>query len=612
MKNFTKTLLVSATMLVFLVSAVNAATVTYSLKKHIDKGTITATATVSSAVEIPGKLPNILKRAYCTYTYYWDAALTQPVQDTDALQGTVYVDYVFDPPFTISTSSNKVYYFLTTYSTSQGKEWLRNRTTETDVPIGTYYSSGGTPPASSEIRDGQYDYALYGDAYNLRIQNRYTKHYLIPYPSGQTIKHQTAVYQDWNLYTNTTISQGHETCTIGAPAVRGSNKNYSDIWCIQQDWSGASYIARYNSSIGNYTQSAIAWWFDLSMEVANSMYQYRVYMEYDNMTLRTATPLAYWGNGKYPATDFMNSTYSSYRIKGYIYTYYKDEAMTQEYAEGEQIPETKKGITVVYVKESVNPEYFEPYVTDHWITLALSYGVTNLANEFGYAADGVTPAVRVLEYTALTTNEENTKYALTFTETNSIVAHKPYLFKADEVLEGKYLQLAKDLSFYNKTEATLDGYVDGKKVTWKDNAHNSPDVTMIGTSYDKELTVFSEHPNLLYFYFGYDKRYDSASSDYVGEEAAAGKEPYNFYRVTQKPVTMKKNRCYFMIEGAPAGAKFMLMDNFGEEISGVEGFEVERTVPTGRIYNLNGQQVGNDLEALPRGVYIVNGKKVMK
>ena len=67
-----------------------------------------------------------------------------------------------------------------------------------------------------------------------------------------------------------------------------------------------------------------------------------------------------------------------------------------------------------------------------------------------------------------------------------------------------------------------------------------------------------------------------------------------------------------MIEGAPAGAKLMLMDNFGEVITGIEGFEVERIVPTGRIYNLNGQVVGNDLEALPRGVYIVNGKKVMK
>lgn len=76
---------------------------------------------------------------------------------------------------------------------------------------------------------------------------------------------------------------------------------------------------------------------------------------------------------------------------------------------------------------------------------------------------------------------------------------------------------------------------------------------------------------------------------------------------------MPKHRCYFHIEGAPAGAKLMLMDNFGEVITGIDGVEADDLVrTTGRIYNLNGQQVGNDLEALPRGVYIVNGKKVMK
>ena len=135
---------------------------------------------------------------------------------------------------------------------------------------------------------------------------------------------------------------------------------------------------------------------------------------------------------------------------------------------------------------------------------------------------------------------------------------------------------------------------------------------MIGTYLDKELTVQSQHPDLLYFYFGYDKRYDPASDDYVGETAAEGKQMYNFYRVTSKNVTIHPFHCYFMIEGAPAGAKLMMMDNFGEVITGIEGFEVERTVPTGRIYNLNGQMVGNDLQGLPSGIYIVNGKKVMK
>ena len=33
---------------------------------------------------------------------------------------------------------------------------------------------------------------------------------------------------------------------------------------------------------------------------------------------------------------------------------------------------------------------------------------------------------------------------------------------------------------------------------------------------------------------------------------------------------------------------------------------------TGKVYNLNGQYVGNSLEGLKKGVYVVNGKKVLK
>lgn len=32
----------------------------------------------------------------------------------------------------------------------------------------------------------------------------------------------------------------------------------------------------------------------------------------------------------------------------------------------------------------------------------------------------------------------------------------------------------------------------------------------------------------------------------------------------------------------------------------------------GRIYNLEGQYMGSDLNTLPRGIYIVDGKKVMR
>ena len=160
-----------------------------------------------------------------------------------------------------------------------------------------------------------------------------------------------------------------------------------------------------------------------------------------------------------------------------------------------------------------------------------------------------------------------------------------------------------------------ESYVENKAIRLRSSEYPASLVSMIGTYLGKVLTVQSEHPDLLYFYFGYDKRYDKISSDYVGDEAAEGKLPYNFYRVTQKSVNISKHHCYFQIENAPAGAKFIMMDTtgeIGEQISSIDGVPVERFFNNGRIYNLNGQMVGNDLESLPRGIYIVNGKKVIK
>ena len=242
-------------------------------------------------------------------------------------------------------------------------------------------------------------------------------------------------------------------------------------------------------------------------------------------------------------------------------------------------------MVVIYVKEELDSQ---PFVTDHWITLVLPYDVADLKSEFGTTSDGTTPAVRVLEYTEVKSNASGTRYNLVFEQKHSMEANKPYLFKADEILEGKNLSLSKG-------EAGKESDALAKEIRQKDAANsNSANVYMTGT-YDGKTLMVQEDP--LYFYFGWVQ----ASNE------------YNFYRVTKKEVNIPSYRCYFRIEGARAGAKLMLMDSFGEVITSIDGVEADDLVrTTGRIYNLNGQVVGNDLEALPRGVYIVNGKKVMK
>lgn len=71
--------------------------------------------------------------------------------------------------------------------------------------------------------------------------------------------------------------------------------------------------------------------------------------------------------------------------------------------------------------------------------------------------------------------------------------------------------------------------------------------------------------------------------------------------------TMKGLRAYFVFPTSAAAAKL----NFDGETTGINNIETEATV-NGKVYNLNGQYVGNSLNGLKKGIYVVNGKKVIK
>lgn len=71
--------------------------------------------------------------------------------------------------------------------------------------------------------------------------------------------------------------------------------------------------------------------------------------------------------------------------------------------------------------------------------------------------------------------------------------------------------------------------------------------------------------------------------------------------------TMKGLRAYFVFPTNTAAAKL----NFDGETTGINNIETNATV-NGKVYNLNGQYVGNSLNGLKKGIYVVNGKKVIK
>lgn len=71
---------------------------------------------------------------------------------------------------------------------------------------------------------------------------------------------------------------------------------------------------------------------------------------------------------------------------------------------------------------------------------------------------------------------------------------------------------------------------------------------------------------------------------------------------------MRGFRAYFFVPKSTAGAALNL--SFGEA-TGIDGVaaDAEKNV---KVYNVNGQYVGTNLDALPKGLYIVGGKKVLK
>lgn len=81
-----------------------------------------------------------------------------------------------------------------------------------------------------------------------------------------------------------------------------------------------------------------------------------------------------------------------------------------------------------------------------------------------------------------------------------------------------------------------------------------------------------------------------------------------FYVPAVGKETMKGFRAYFLVPKSTSAAALNL--SFGDA-TGIDGVaaDAEKNV---KVYNVNGQYVGTSLEVLPKGLYIVGGKKVLK
>lgn len=141
---------------------------------------------------------------------------------------------------------------------------------------------------------------------------------------------------------------------------------------------------------------------------------------------------------------------------------------------------------------------------------------------------------------------------------------------------------------------------------------------VVGTSVD------SEEDNGIQFMGTYVKKGEKTTDNSVIENPAIPAYSYilsdgKWYYSTTAVNQVKGLRGWLTTNAAPASAKDMIFVINGVEegvVTGIEGVEntVVNKVANGHVFNLNGQLVranANSLEGLEKGVYIVNGKKVV-
>ena len=201
--------------------------------------------------------------------------------------------------------------------------------------------------------------------------------------------------------------------------------------------------------------------------------------------------------------------------------------------------------------KTVNVTINRTLVANKWNTLCLPFDVTAEQIKNILKAEGM-----VREY------KDQTADCINFQAAETMTAGLPYLIKPTEEVKGLTFEGVKITAVEGKTKGGI----------------GSENLTICGILGAHKLGDFELFLN--------------AAGKFVAP--APGKE------------TMKGFRAYF-ISLISTNAKI----NIDGETTDINNIETEATV-NGKVYNLNGQYVGNSLNGLKKGIYVVNGKKVIK
>ena len=655
------------------VVSAQAAAITYQLTTHVDGRTITATANLNAGDNLNDNMPQDLWRGYTTYKYYSDQALTQEITTAPAEDATVYVDYVFDPPFQMSNDDKTVWNYIRGYVAGASTTRI------------LYYQNGNilTERASLADKDKhEQHWAFYGDGYDFKVKSGLTNvgnPWLVWTNNGRTqLGAEPSV--GWQLYYCLATAFNRPdggTVALGRPdnaqllyfddlgltlKVRNINANYhhfdSHNQLVKNHESGQQSSddnhelwrhAFFASPTALPSGTPDIWHVTYKIQKADGTWYDDIVVQKRSNNLTPTWPVA----GFEPVEDYeydyfytdatftekfqgampndCNTTlyiketapvvpviyYVTYKIQkadgtwyediieekndnnltptwpvtgftpveGYEYDYFYTDASFTEKLEDAMPADCN---STLFIKETKPITLFQRnFTVGKWMTLVLpDYNILPQNGIYG----------RFLDYVAVESKENATDgyhwdCDLKFQEVgpNDLVPNRPYLYLPTEI-EGT------DDNVRNKV---IKFPLEGTPLTVSHVDANQPDVTvtMYGTYEDFELVpcepVEPKGYKYIYFYFGNPEE-----------------DVYNFYTV-ESPVTIAPTICYFDIKATKNanptiggfGAKFSFFDGTNA-ISNIEGVKKNND----KIYNLNGQQVQGNLQ---KGIYIVNGKKVL-
>lgn len=294
-----------------------------------------------------------------------------------------------------------------------------------------------------------------------------------------------------------------------------------------------------------------------------------------NTRMGTITKIAFEaGNGKEPSkATFTEGTYTKDNdgTKNYTWTgsektinftvtegtYYSKITVTVRVPVAKDYTLDENSVNTIEAYENANVTLKRTFYKDgEWNTLCLPFAVADAKTAF----DGA-------ELREVDTEKSNGN-TIVFKEATTIEAGKPYLIK------------------WAKTPNEVCDFV-----------NTFEGVTLVATATPVKV-------NDAITFTGF---YNKATADKLGASVAAIGVGNKLFKVTSGE--MKGFRAAFVLNPAtPAAGIKVVIDG---TTTGIEDLVVDGVKANGRVYNLNGQYVGNSLNGLQPGLYIQNGKKIV-